>query len=69
LSIEGKEGIVKVLSPLIFGFGDIEVPKRESEAAKAVGRSVAEVCLVDVAEPYSVVGDRGGEGAICVEGA
>ena len=30
---------------------------------------MAEVFLVDVAEPYGVVGDRGGEGAVCVEGA
>ena len=69
LPIEGEERVVKVFSPLIFSLGDVEIPEREAEAAEAVGGGVAEICLVGIAKPYSVVGDRGGEGAVGVEGA
>ena len=66
LPIEGEERVVKVFSPLIFSLGDVEIPERESEAAEAVGGGVAEICLVGVAKPYSVVGDRGGEGTVSI---
>ena len=69
LPIEGEERVVKVFSPLIFSLGDVEIPEREAETAEAVGGGVAEICLVGVAEPHCVVGDRGGEGAVGVEGS
>ena len=69
LPIEGEERVVKVFSPFIFSLGDVEIPEREAETAEAVGGGVTEVGLVAVAKPYSVVGDRCGEGAVGVEGA